>query len=139
MRVVLDTNVLISAAISGRGACGEIWRAWRFGAFQLVTSPPILAEYERVLRYPRIARRLAWTGEQVAEVLHLLSEQTTTVHPTQSLSVIMADPTDDRFLEAAIAGEADCIVSRDEHLLSLGRFEGVEIVAPARLLAILSV
>ncbi len=139
MRVVLDTNVLVSAAMSEEGASAEILRAWRSGLFQLVTSSPMLAEYERVLRYPRIVRRLAWTAQEVTEMLHALSEHSLLMHPNEPLAVVAADPADDRFLEAAVAGEAEFIVSRDEHLLGVGRYRQVEIVAPARFLAILSV
>ncbi len=61
----------------------------------------------------------------------------TMVDPAESLSVI-ADPPDNRVLEAAVAGEADYIVSGDRDLLDLGKYEGIEIVTPAMFLAILA-
>ncbi len=60
------------------------------------------------------------------------------MEPPVHLRIIAADPDDDRVLEAAVAGEADFIVSGDRHLLDLGRYEGIEIVTPARFLAELS-
>ncbi len=58
MRAVLDTNVLISAFLSPRGTPAQLVRVWRDGAFELVVSLALLAEIDRVLGYPKIARRI---------------------------------------------------------------------------------
>ena len=57
MRVVLDANFLISAVISPRGTPAQILRLWEGEEFELVISPPILAELERAIHYPRIQEK----------------------------------------------------------------------------------
>ncbi len=60
------------------------------------------------------------------------------VRPQERLDVVQQDPSDNRVLGAAVEGQADYIVSGDQHLLALGSFEGIEIVSPARFAAILA-
>lgn len=138
MDVVLDTNVVISALISPRGAPAQIYRAWREGRFAYVSSPPLLDELARALGYPRVRKYLAWTDEERGEFVEALAYTAKLVVPSIQLKVIDEDPDDDRVLEAAVAAGASHIVTGDRHLLDLESYEGVEIVSPARFLAQLS-
>jgi putative PIN family toxin of toxin-antitoxin system len=135
---VLDTNVVVSALISPRGAPAEIFRAWQAGRFTFVTSPPLLDELARVLNYPRIRKYLAWTDEERGELVESIAYAAKLVIPDVRLDVVAEDPADDRVLEAAIAGEAEYIVSGDRHLLGLKNYAQVEIVSPVRFVAVLS-
>ncbi len=137
MKVVLDTNVLVSALLNDRGNPAAIVRAWRNDVFQLVTSPPLLQELANVLFRPRLLRRLAGTPEDVATFIADLAQAAIVVSPASSVSVI-SDPPDNRVLEAAIAARADYVVSGDSDLAELNDFQGVRLVTPARFAAILA-
>ena len=136
MRVVLDNNVLVSAAVTPLGNPGAIYQAWRRSEFELVVSDPIFAELTRALDYPRIVRRTGWSEAERDDYLKVLSENGFHVSPGRELNT-SRDPADNRIIEAAAAGGADYIVSGDNDLLVLGEFEGIAIVSPARFLAIL--
>jgi len=138
MRAVLDTNVIVSAVLSPGNPPDSILRASRRGAFDLVTSAPLLRELSEVLGRPPIAERLGWTAEERASFIAALAGFAVIVAPQKSLQVVKADPADNRVLEAAAAGSADYAVSGDHHLLELGSYEGIPIVTPARFAAILA-
>ena len=112
MKVVLDTNVFVSGVFFA-GPPHKIFEAWGDGKVQLLLSPAILEEYQRVMRelagqFPQIK------VEALIEFVILHSE----IILAPSLPpVIQADPSDDKFLECAVAGEATCIVTGDKHLL----------------------
>lgn len=138
MEAVLDTNVVVSALLSPKGPPAEIIRAWRAHSFTWVTSPALLDELERVLRYPRIRQHLAWVDDELAEFLELIRRQARVVSPSQTLEVIQDDPDDNRVLEAAVEGHAEYVVSGDRHLLDLGTYGDITIVTPARFAAIIA-
>jgi hypothetical protein len=137
MRVVLDANVLVSALISSRGSPAAILACWEQGAFELVVSPAILDELGRVLRYPRIQARYDLPEALVGRFLELLQRVATLVEPQGEIAAIPADASDNRYLEAALAGGAVYIVSGDAHLLALSAHQGTRILAPAAFLALL--
>jgi len=137
MRVVLDANVIVSAIISGRGAPSQILDEWEAGRFEVALSPAILDEIARVLGYPRIRERYKVTDRQAQQILSLLRSQAVIVEPEVSLDVVRADPTDNRYMECALAARADALVSGDHHLLDLGHCQAIQILAPAAFLAYL--
>lgn len=130
MRVVLDTNILISAFVFPGGSPEAVYRAALEGRFTLITSPALLAEFGRVL-----STKFGWESEQVREAVSHVARNADVVRPTATVSVVEEDPADDRVLEAASAGVADAIVSGDRHLLKLRGWEGIEIEKPVSLLA----
>ena len=137
MRAVLDTNVLVSAALNEHAPPGQIVRASHGGAFDLVSSPELISELNVVLNRPRIRSRLGWSLEDVSDFMRGVVADAIHVIATRRLEVVR-DPDDNRVLEAAVAGAADYIVSGDADLLALGVYEGIEIVTPARFAAILA-
>ncbi len=128
MRVVPDTNVLVSAIVFG-GLPGQLVELAAEGYLQLVLSPPLVDELREVLR-----RKFGFSDAAVYEAETLLRRVGTVVEPERELAIIREDPEDNRVLEAALAGDADIIVSGDRHLLSLERFGTVPIVTPRELL-----
>jgi putative PIN family toxin of toxin-antitoxin system len=136
MRVVLDANVLISAVISPRGTPGQILRLWEAQEFEVVLSPPILKEVERVIHYPRIQERYDLSEEYVGQFLEFVGSSATVVEASAELAVIQEDPSDNRYLECAIAAGASYIVTGDAHLLRLQEYRGMVILRPAEFLAI---
>ena len=137
MRVVLDANVLVSALISAKGAPAQILLHWQEGKLDLVASAPILGELERVLHYPRLQERYDLPEELIQRFLQLLAQQAILVEREEALSVIERDPSDNRYLECAVAGEAEYIVSGDGHLLDLKEYRGIQIFNPREFLALL--
>ena len=122
MRAVADTNIYISALMFG-GLPGSFLDLAFLGSFTLITSPALLDELDEKLRLkfavPQLDATLIRTRlERTAEV----------VQPGQILRVVPQDPDDDRVIECAVAGNADCIVSGDRHLLRLGSYASIDIL-----------
>jgi putative PIN family toxin of toxin-antitoxin system len=126
---VLDTNVLVSGIGWRRSIPGRILDALVAGGFVAVTSPDLLDELKRVLRYPKLARAIA--GSQ--RLLALVEVATLVVQPSDRLAIV-ADEPDNRFLEAAAAAGADFLVTGDRELLALATHVGTRIVTPKEFL-----
>jgi len=137
MRVVLDANVFVSALISAKGAPAKLIACWQDERFDVVVSPAILQELDRTLHYPRLGERYHLREQDIQRFLRLLRRQAIEVVRSKELVVIKRDPADNRYLECAIAGSASVIVTGDQHLLDLGEYEGVQILTPAGVLALL--
>jgi len=125
VRIVLDTNVLISG-IFFAGPPYQILEAWRDGTLQILVSPAILEEYRRVMN-ELVSQFEAINLDPFLDLLTLRSE---IVLAPLMPRVIKEDPSDDKFLECAVAGKAACIVSGDKHLLKLSEFRGIRILTP---------
>jgi uncharacterized protein len=138
IRAVLDANVFVSGILSEKGVPGSILRAWIYERFQLVISEVILHELRRILNYPKISRLHGWSRAEVLEFVEDVARLMILVPGELRLKVVAEDPTDDRYLECALEGGAAYIVSGDRHLIGLGQYEGVEILAPRRFLDLLS-
>lgn len=121
MRVVFDTNVYISGLQYG-GKPEIALQAAAKEEFTLITSEAILAEIEQVL-----LTKFLWKGKATASLLGWLRTVCEVVTP-RIIVTDCVDPDDNRILEAAIAGKADCIVSGDRHLLGMKSFHGIKIV-----------
>ena len=130
MRLVLDTNTAISGLLWG-GTPGRLIDAAKAGRVELVSSAPLLAELQGVLSRSKFAQKLAERGVTVAEVFDGYAALVRLVVPASIAPTIARDPADDQVLAAAIAGQADLIVSGDHDLLELQQVEGVPIVDPA--------
>ena len=138
MRVVADTNVVVSRYVAPRGAVVRILERWQQNAFDLLVSEAILAEYQRVLAYPRLRARHGLSDEEISVVvIEDFREIGLLIEPEVSLSVVEDDLDDDKFLECAVAGGAEYIVTGDPHLLNLKQYQGIQILSPAAFLAFL--
>ncbi|HLB62677.1 MAG TPA: putative toxin-antitoxin system toxin component, PIN family [Actinomycetota bacterium] len=129
MRVVLDTNILISAFVFPGGTPEFVYRAAIQGRIELVTSPTLLAEFGRVL-----SEKFGWDRSLVEEAVGQVARIGTIVRPRRRIAMITVDPDDDRVLEAAMAGHAEVIVSGDRHLTRLAGWEGIRILEASMLL-----
>lgn len=126
MRVVLDTNILVSALLLPVGHPAAIYRAWHDGYFTLLTSAEQLVELRATLRKPALAERIKPhdAGRLVNELKCLASVIGSLPHVARS-----PDPTDDFLLAVSEAGQADCLVTGDKSgLLTLSRHESTKIV-----------
>ena len=137
MLAVADANVAVSSVISAAGAPAEIVRRWHDQALDLAVSEDILAEYERVLRYPRIRRRHRLQDGEIASMVAGFRRFATLVEVVDRRRVVIDDPDDDKYLNCARAAGAAFIVSGDQHLLALREHEGIRILTPRAFLVLL--
>lgn len=127
MKVVLDTNVLISGVIS-TGITHDVVVAGFHGTYQLIVSEETLTEFEDTLqKYPDKFNMSQTDIRTEVDTIRLFADF---VNPEENLTVVEDDPDDDKFLEAAVAGDVDYLVSGDSHLLDLGSFRDIDIVDP---------
>lgn len=131
LRIVLDTNVYISAALSPKGSAGRVWTFARQRRFQLITSPYIVNETGKVLR--RLGKVEA---RSITKRLKRITRLAEIIQPTTSLRVVR-DPKDDAIVECAVDGKADLIVSLDNDLLTLKAHHNIPILHVVDLLRIL--
>ena len=138
MKVVLDANIYVSSMVNTQGNPKRIISAWQQGAFDVLISSAILDEIERVLRYPRIVKRHKQDETAIQRFLKLLENEAIIVEPTDVLGVVKDDESDNRYLECAVKGKAQYVISGDKHLLDIGEYRGIVILPPAAFVAILS-
>lgn len=131
VRVVLDTNVFLSAVLCG-GAVGELVDYWQRRVIIPLLSKPILKEYLRVLAYPKFQLNPDDIRRIVEEELVYFADVVTITHHS---TAVRADPSDNKFLDCAVSGQADLLVSGDAHLLALGEYRNIPIVTVVRALA----
>ena len=132
MRIVLDTNVALSALL-WRGTPYQLLDAIRSrGEVRLFTSPALLEELAEVLTRPSATKRLALIGKSAHEVLLDYVEAVEMVEPEHVPRVVPADADDDQVIAAAIAAGADWIVSGDADLLSMESYQGIPIITAAQ-------
>ena len=127
-KVVIDTNVMVSALRKSTGAPGRILDSWVQGRFVLIVSQEILNEYFQVLV------RKAIEPDLVAVLSRRMSRYARLVRPKERLNVVEQDASDNKFLECALEENAEYSISGDRHLLDLKRFGETEIVTPTRFL-----
>ena len=125
MKAVLDTNVFISG-IFWMGESHKVVLAWKEGKFDLVTSPQAVSELVKILSDFKI--RLP--HDMIKEWGELIVRNSIVVEPEEKIRAVKDDPKDDIFIEAAVAGSADFIVSQDKEVLKLKEFRGIKIVTP---------
>ena len=136
MRAVIDTNIVVRALIRPQGTVGPVLLRLRRGDYTLLYAPPLLEELVDVLNRPRLRRKYHLTSHDIQTVVSLLLLRGEAITPTERITVCR-DPRDDKFLEVAVAGQADALVSGDEDLLVLHPFRGIPIVPPAEFLKML--
>lgn len=138
-RIVLDTNVLISASFRKLSPVpNRIYQALKSQQFILVTSPKILEEIEDVISREKIVQRTGMTTKEQKEFIEKLTELGLVIPGETNIQVIKDDPDDDKFLIAALEGSAEYIVSGDKHLLNLKDYQGIKILSPKEFWKILS-
>jgi putative PIN family toxin of toxin-antitoxin system len=129
-RVVIDTNVVISALLFG-GEPGELIPLWKSGRIKPLASKEMVDEYLRVLTYPKF-------GLTPEEINFLLYQEIVPyfeiVKAKPGRVIVRDDPSDDKFIRCAEAGRAKTIISGDQHLLRLKSFGAISILTPVQFL-----
>ena len=133
MRVVLDTNVIVSG-LNFPGNERLVLELALRGRFELCLSPFILKEVAGVL-----GRKFDWTEERSSQALRALGDAATVVEPRRLPEVVEGGHADNRILECAVEASADYLVTGDRrHLLPLQEHEGVRILNAPRFLSVLA-
>ncbi len=128
LRVVLDTNLLVSYLLTKGKTMTRIIDYWENGDIVAIVSPPIIEELVEVVQRPRLKQHMTVDPQVVIDLI--LSDAIQTPGDL-AFPGASRDPKDDKFLACAVEGEAAYLVSGDEDLLSLKHFQGVSIVRPA--------
>jgi putative PIN family toxin of toxin-antitoxin system len=142
LRVLVDTNVWVSALLNPHGFPARVLAALKAGRFQPVLSEPLLDELLDVLSRPRLVTKYRLTAHDIAELATLLEEKAVRVAPHGTLR-LCRDPRDDVVLETAVLGGATYAVSRDDDLkrdldlLEQMQTRGVAVVSVRQFLGLL--
>jgi uncharacterized protein len=121
-RVVLDTNIIISSALGG--ALVLVLEKWDAGEFMVIVTTDVVSEYFEVLNRSKFGLK----QETIDRIINFIYQFSEFVVPEEKIRFIADDPEDDKFLEAAVAGKVDFIVSGDKHLLDLKEFRSIPII-----------
>jgi putative PIN family toxin of toxin-antitoxin system len=125
MKIVLDTNVLISG-IFFSGPPYQILKAWQEGKIEVIASEKILTEYQRV------AEELSqqFPSVDIDQILELLTIHAEIVDSRDFQVTICEDPDDNKFISCALASKSKIIVSGDKHLLKINGYKGIQVLKP---------
>lgn len=140
-RIVIDTNVLVSAMLTPKGNPAKILKLILQGKLNLIISPAILEETRQVFNYPKLVKLMKKnkiTRKEVNDFLVKMSKVAVITPGKLDIDTISDDPTDNKILACAVEREADYIISGDHHLTDLKIFHGIEIVDPSTFLKIIN-
>ena len=126
IKIVLDTNILVSSILSEHGSSHKIVEMAIAQIIKNHTSPDILKEFQKVLR-----EDFKQPEEYVRRQIKLVTSYSDIVHPKERINAVKEDPNDDMILECGMACGADYIITGDNHLLKLADFKGIKIIKPA--------
>lgn len=133
MKAVLDTNVFISGIFWEGNFCSQIIYKWRMDEFELVSSKEIIEELAKTLNNFKISM----SEDKIQEWINLIIKNAIIVEPGEKIEIIKEDPSDNKFLEVALNGGADFIISQDQHLLKLRQYSNIKIIKPEEALEII--
>jgi putative PIN family toxin of toxin-antitoxin system len=128
MQVVLDTNVLVSG-VFWHGPASRILELWAKDKIEVVVSPDILKEYQRLLAELERGKPAGLADTWAV----FIAQHATVIHPAGHPR-LCRDPDDDKFLHCALSAGARILVTGDKDLLSMGRLADVELLTPAAFL-----
>jgi len=132
IRVVIDTNILVSAHIAPGRVIHKIVDEWVECKFTLVLPKSVLEEAIEVLKRKDI------NLEKIEKLLNLISQKAVLVEPKTKIVVVRGDPEDNKFLECAVEGNAKYIISGDKHLLALKQYKNIQIIQARKFIDVLS-
>jgi hypothetical protein len=137
IRIVLDTNLLVSAILSPQGNPAVILKLCLKGIFSLLISNDILDETRRVFHYPKLVKLMKKRGvapQYIDDFIDKLSRIAIITPGKLSIEEIQDDPDDNMVLSCALEGEADVIISGDHHLTDIKTYKGIKVLDPATFL-----
>jgi len=138
IRAVVDTNILVRAVIKPTGSVGPVLQRLRRREYTLLISRATLDELVEVLNRPRLRKKYRLSERVLRATVRLIVLRSELIRPDRRITACR-DPKDDKFLEVAVCGHAQVIVSGDDDLLTLNPFDGIPIVPPDRFLVMFEV
>ena len=130
MNVVIDTNVLISGIFWSGNYSSQVIDAWKNRKFTLITSEEIIKELVETLRDFKIKMPEA----MIQEWKNMIANNSILIRPLKRIKIVKDDSDDDKFVEVAVEGDADFIVTQDKHLLKIKDYQGIKIIMPEEFL-----
>ena len=137
MRIVVDTNVLVSATY-WKGDSYKVIRIANERQMTIMMSREITEEYYKVIKSDEVTEKVEKKNLMAEKIITKVINESVVVEPKDKLFVIKEDPDDDKFLECAVEGDAEYLVSRDKHLLKLKKYKGIDIIKPEEFLRIIN-
>lgn len=128
LRVVIDTNIFVSASLIKVSIPHLILDAVKSQKCILIMSPAILEEIESVINREKIIKRTRTTEKERKAFIQNIIDISFLVLDQKILNVVKDDPDDDKFLAAAFLGNADYVISGDQSLLDVKTYKGIKIV-----------
>jgi putative PIN family toxin of toxin-antitoxin system len=138
LRVVLDANIFVSAVLKPHSNIARIFEWVKEDKIRLVLSHDILSEIEAVLLYPKIRKRHRQTRKEIEEFLRNTVRVGIFTPGKIHTNTIKEDPSDNKYLSAALEAKADFIVSGDHPLKDLKTFQGIRILDPSTFLVLMT-
>lgn len=136
MRAVIDTSVLISGLIRPGGTTGSVLKALRDGLFTILYSSDTIIEVVEVLGRDKFRLKYHVQPDDITALVNLIRLRGEAVYISQRVTECR-DPKDDKFLDVALSGDADYLVSGDLDLLSMNPYRSVPVVTPAEFLVMI--
>lgn len=131
---VLDTNIFVSGIFWEGNFCSQIINAWKQGKIALVSSILIIEELVKTLRDFKIQM----PGDMIEEWKNIIIQNSIIVEPRIKVNIVEKHPADNIFIETAIEGNAEYIISQDKHLLDIKEYQGIKIIKPEEFLKIIN-
>ncbi|MEK6863848.1 MAG: putative toxin-antitoxin system toxin component, PIN family [Nanoarchaeota archaeon] len=133
MKVVLDTNVLLSAFLWRDSVSKKLLSKLLYCKMEIYTSQDIMLEFQRVLK-----RDFAFTDNETIDAMKEVFSFAKIVQPSIKVEVVKDDPTDDKIIKCAIASHSAYILSYNKHLLKIKEYMDIEILRPEEMLFLLN-
>lgn len=136
MRIVIDTNLIVSAFIWG-GTPLVVLKESRLNKIEIIVSIETFNELKRILARPKFIDSLAKSNRKPEDIISKYQELVQFIHPAIISDNVVRDPKDIKFLACAVGGQADYIITGDNDLLVLKDYQGVHIVTASEFLTII--
>lgn len=128
LKVVIDTNVIISAGISQKGNPAKIFELILAKEIQNYTSPEIISEIEEVFHREKILKLM--NTEDIQFMIENFKQFSKIIVSEKRFQTVLEDPDDDKFLDCAVESNSDFIITGDPHLLEIRKFKNTKIITP---------
>lgn len=132
IRIVADTNVFLSGIFWKGNFSSQIIDLWKNRKVDLISSIPIIDELIKNLK----GFKIKMDEDMAQEWENMILENSLLVEPEEEINIVKDDKDDNKFIEAAVAGKANYIITQDNHLLKIKEFRGIKIIMPKEFLDI---
>ena len=126
IRIVADTNIFLSGIFWKGNFSSQVIDLWRNRKLDLISSIPIIEELTKNLE----GFKIKMDKDMVQEWKNKILENSLIVESQEDINIVKEDEEDNKFVEAAVAGKANYIVTQDNHLLKVKEFRGIKILTP---------